>query len=115
MNQQIVSIDGRRFLVETFDRQVVTELLDNQRGREIVGLEAGEAIALAEEIRSARGLPHWPQTDLSAEVALEFELATEAELDPMLHAAIAFTVQRLLADPDKAEQLDRMRTPGRAA
>ena len=115
MNQIITSIDGRRFLVESHEVQTVTELIDSERGAEVTGLLASEAISLAEEIRSARGLPHWPQTDLSAELALEFELATEAELDPMVHAAIAFTVQRLLADPDKAEQLDRMRTPGRAA
>lgn len=114
MNQQIVTFDGRRFLVENFDHQVVTELLDNQRGREVTGLIAGEAIALAEEIQANRHIPNWPQTDLSRVLAVRFELEA-GTTDPMVKAAFAFAVHTLTADRELSEWLDRMQTGGRAA
>lgn len=114
MNQQIVTFDERRFLVETVERQIVTELLDHERGTEVTGLLAAEAIALAEQIQADRHIPAWPQTDLAAALCARFELEVETN-DPMARAAIAFTVQELLTDPDLAEWLYRMQTGGMAA
>lgn len=114
MNQQIVTFDGRRFLVETFDRQVVTELLGNQRGAEVTGLIAAEAIALAEEIQANRSLLEWPQTDIAAALTMRFQLATEMA-DPLIPVVMAFAVQQFLRDPTLAEELDREQAKGEAA
>lgn len=114
MNQQIVSIDGRRYLVETVEHQTVVELDDHQRGREVTGLLAAEAIALAEEIQANRHIPEWPQTDLSRVLAAGFELATEM-CDDLIQAVMAYAVHRLVTDPELGEWLDRMQAGGRAA
>lgn len=113
--QQIVTFDGRRFLVETIERQVVTELVDHERGREISGADAGEAIALAEQIQASQHLPGSPHTDLSTVLTARWELETESA-DPFARAAVAFAVQQLLTDPELSELLDRERyTQGGAA
>lgn len=114
MNQQIVTVDGRRFLVETIDHQVVTELLDNERGAEVTGTTAAEVIALAEQIQANRHIPEWPSSDLSQVLAVGFELATEMH-DDLVPAVMAYAVHTLATDPELAEWLDRMQTEGRAA
>lgn len=114
MNQQIVKVDGRRLLVETHEVQVVTELDDNQRGSEVAGLIAAEAIVMAEQIQANRSLPEWPQTEISAALTMRFQLATEMT-DPLIPVVMAFAVQQLLSDPTLAEELDREQARGEAA
>lgn len=114
MNQQIINLDGRRFLVETHEHQTVTELDGHQRGREVTGLLAAEAIALAEEIQANRPIQEWPTTDVSEVLYARFELATEWP-DAVARMAFAFAVQQLLADPKLMEDLDREQARGEAA
>lgn len=114
MNQQIVTLDGRRLLVETHEVQLVTELLDNERGAEVTGLIAAEAISLAEEIQADRSLLEWPQTDIAAALTMRFQLATEMA-DPLIPVVMAFAVQQFLSDPTLAEELDREQARGEAA
>lgn len=54
-------------------------------------------------------------SELTETIIARFEMALFTVADPFTRAGITYAVHVLLTDPELAEELDRMRTPGRAA